>query len=78
MFNLNWGHVEGIETVLTLPMEEQELVISAYGKGRQPQGLFPNDHLTRALKDYTSFIKNTLANGLQRMILYSVITKANA
>lgn len=41
MFNLHWGHVEGIETILTQPMEEQKLVIIAYGKGRQPQRFIP-------------------------------------
>ncbi|WP_162652136.1 site-specific integrase [Lentilitoribacter sp. Alg239-R112] len=41
MFNLNWGHIEGMKEAINTPMKEQEITILAYGKGRRPERFIP-------------------------------------
>lgn len=41
LFNLNWGHVEGLEEAIRKPLGEQEITIFAQGKGKGPQRLVP-------------------------------------
>lgn len=41
LFNLNWGHVEGLEDAIKEPMKSRNITIFAQGKGKGPQRLVP-------------------------------------
>lgn len=41
LFNLNWGHLEGLEIARQAPASERKLVISAFGKGKKLQRFVP-------------------------------------
>jgi integrase len=41
LFNLDWGHVEGIEEAMSKPIKDQSITVIAFGKGRKPQRFVP-------------------------------------
>jgi integrase len=41
LFNLNWGHIEGLDKALTTDMDKRSITIMAYGKGKPPQRIVP-------------------------------------
>lgn len=44
LFNLNWGHIEGLRERLNRPIgEKQDIYILAYGKAKEPQRMVPTD-----------------------------------
>lgn len=50
MFNLNWGHIEGLESDAQIRLgENASIIISAYGKGKEPQRMVPKNDVVSAL-----------------------------
>lgn len=41
MFNLNWGHIDGLKEALKAPVGERAITIIAYSKGKRPQRFVP-------------------------------------
>ena len=51
LFNLNWGHIEGLKLRLDRSIgEKQDVYILAYGKGKEPQRMVPTDDAFHAFE----------------------------